>query len=146
MGVQLKQNADLSMGLQGTDGDDGAFLTVVLPWNAVTTTTAVLNLAGPVLTRRMIVKDIRHNVDVVAASAVTATVYKAASGVAPASGVALHTSTANLQATVNVPVVLAASTTPSDRDVAAGTRLVAVVSGAVGATGSGSITVTLAPA
>lgn len=143
---QIKQNQDMSLGIQGSDGDDGAFITVVLPWSAVTTTAAVLNLPGPVFMRRMIVKDIRHNTDVAAANAVTATVYKVPSGTAPGSGTALHSGTANLQATANTPVSLTLSTTSGALDIAAGSRITAVVSGAVGATGSGAITVTLAPA
>lgn len=146
MGIQYKQNADASMGLQGTDLTDGEFIVVTLPWNAVTNTAAVVTLTGPVLSRRMIVKDIRHVTDVAAANAVTATVYKAPSGTAIGSGTALHSGTANLQATAATPVSLTLSTTSGALDVAAGQRIGVVLSGAVGATGVGAITVTLAPA
>ena len=146
MAVNLKQNQDMSAGLQGTDLDDGAFVIVTIPWNAVTNTAAVLVVEGPVFTRRMIVKDIRHVTSVAAANAVTATVYKTASGTALGSGTALHSGTANLQATAATPVQLTLSTTAGALDVAAGNRIGAVISGAVGATGVGCITVTLAPA
>lgn len=146
MGINLKQNQDMSGGLQGTDAGDGEFIYVTLPWSAVMTTAAGLNLAGPVFTRRMIVKAIWHNTDVAAANAVTATVYKAPSGTALGSGTALHSGTANLQATAGTPVQLTLSTTSGVVDVAAGSRVGAVVSGAVGATGSGAITIALAPA
>ena len=146
MAVNLKQNADLSMGLQGTDLTDGEFIMVTIPWNAVTNTAAVLVVEGPVLTRRMIVKSIQHVTSVAAANAVTATIYKAPSGTALGSGTALHSGTANLQATAATPVSLTLSTTSGVVDVAAGSRIGAVISGAVGATGVGCITVTLAPA
>lgn len=146
MGINLKQNADLSAGLQGTDGGDGEFVVFTFPWSAVATTAAVLTVSGPVLTRRMIVKSIQHVTDVAAANAVTATVYKAPSGTALGSGTALHSGTANLQATAATPVSLTLSTTSGVVDVAAGSRIGVVVSGAVGATGVGCITVTCAPA
>jgi len=146
MSINLKQNADMSAGLQGTDLTDGEFIVFNFPWNAVTTTAAVLTVSGPVLTRRMIVKSIQHITDVAAANAVTATVYKAPSGTALGSGTALHSGTANLQATANTQVALTLSATSGVVDVAAGNRIGVVISGAVGATGVGSITVTLAPA
>lgn len=147
MAVNLKQNADMSAGLQGTDGDDGAFVVINMPWSAITNTTgAFLTVSGPVLQRRMIVKDVRHVVDTTATNAVTATLYKAASGTALGSGVALHSGTASLQATAATPVTLTLSTTAGALDVAAGTRLGFVISGAPGAAGVGSFTVTLAPA
>ena len=147
MAINLKQNADLSAGLQGTDGDDGAFVVVTLPWSAITNTTgAFLTVSGPVMKRRMIVKDITHVVDTTATNAVTATLRKAASGTALGSGTALHSGTANLQATAATPVALTLSTTASDLDVAAGSRIGFVISGAPGAAGVGAFTVTLAPA
>lgn len=147
MGVQLKQNQDASAGLQGTDMGDGEFVVVTLPWSAITNTTgAFLTVSGPVLSRRMIVKDIRYVNDTTATNAVTATLYKAASGTALGSGVALHSGTANLQATAATPASLTLSTTAGALDVAANTRIGFVISAAPGAAGVGSFTVTLAPA
>lgn len=147
MAINLKQNADMSAGLQGTDGDDGAFVVVTMQWSAITNTTgAFLTVSGPVMKRRMIVKDITHVVDTTATNAVTATLRKAPSGTALGSGTALHSGTASLQATAATPVALTLSTTASDLDVAAGSRIGFVISGAPGAAGVGSFTVTLAPA
>ena len=147
MSVQYKQNADASMGLQGTDLDDGGFVVVTLPWSAITNTSgAFLTVSGPVMTRRMIVKDIKYVNDTAASNAVTATLYKAASGTALASGVALHTGTANLQATAATPATLTLSTTAGALDVAAGSRIGFAISATPGAAGVGSFTVTLAPA
>lgn len=147
MGVQYKQNPDASMGLEGTDGGDGGFVVVTLNWSAITNTTgAFLTVSGPVLSRRMIVKDIRYVNDTTATNAVTATFYKAPSGTALASGTALHTGTASLQATAATPASLTLSTTAGVLDVAANSRIGFVISGAPGAAGVGSFTVTLAPA
>src|SRR5574337_717992 len=147
MGVNLKQNADSSAGLQGTDLDNGAFVTIVMPWSAITNTSgAFLTVSGPVLKRRMIVHGISHVNDTAATNAVTATVKAAASGTALGSGTTLHSGTANLQAAAATPVALTLSTTPSDLDIAAGSRIGFVISGAPGAAGVGSFTVTLCPA
>lgn len=147
MGVQFKQNPDASAGLQGSDLDDGAFVIVNMPWSAITNTTgAFLTVSGPVMKRRMIVKDISHVVDTAATNAVTATLFKAASGTALGSGTALHSGTANLQATAATPVALTLSATAGVDDVAAGSRIGFVISGTPGAAGVGSFTVTLAPA
>jgi hypothetical protein len=143
----LKQNADASMGIQGTDADDGAFVVVVMPWSAIVNTTgAFLTVSGPVMQRRMIVKSIQYINDTTATNAVTATVYKTASGTALGSGTALHSSTANLQATAATNATLTLSTTTGVLDVAAGSRIGFVISSSPGAAGVGSITVTLAPA
>lgn len=146
MAVNLKQNADMSAGLQGSDGDDGGFIVVSLPWSAVQNVVGILTVSGPVLNRRMVVKAITGVNDVVAANAVTATLYKAPSATALGSGTALHTGTFNLQGTAATNQSLTLSTTAGALDVAAGSRLGMVISGAPGATGCGCITVTLAPA
>lgn len=139
----LKQNADASMGIQGTDADDGAFVVVTLPYNA-TANASKLILSGPRLQRRMIVKDISGFPEEASSNAVTATVYKAPSATAIASGTALHSGTFNLQGSAFVvqTLTLAAAAV----DVAAGNRLGAVISGAPGANAQGEITITLAPA
>lgn len=147
MSVQLKQNADMSLGLQGTDLDDGGFITFDLRYNAnANTSGAFLNIVGPVLNRRMIVKAITGCPETQASNAVTATVYKAASGTAIGSGTALHSGTFNLQGTAATNQSLTLSTTSGVVDVAAGSRLGMVISGAPGAAGVGVITITLAPA
>ena len=147
MAINLKQNADMSGGLAGTDGDDGAFVVVTLSWSAITNTSgAFLTVSGPIMQRRMIVKAIQYVNDTVASNAVTATLKKAASGTALGSGTALHSSTASLQTTAATPTSLTLSTTASDLDIAAGTRFGFIISGTPGAAGVGSFTITLAPA
>lgn len=147
MGVQLKQNADMSAGLQGTDGDDGGFVVITLPWSAINNTSgAFLTVSGPIMNRRMVVKAISYVNDTVASNAVTAVLYKAPSATAIGSGVALHSSTASLQATAATNAALTLSTTSGALDVAAGSRIGFVISGTPGAAGVGSFTVTLAPA
>jgi hypothetical protein len=147
MAINLKQNSDMSGGLAGTDGDDGAFVVVTLPWSAITNTSgAFLTVSGPIMQRRMIVKAIQYVNDTAASNAVTATIKKAPSATALGSGTTLHASTANLQATAATNVALTLSTTASDLDIAAGSRIGFVISGTPGAAGVGSFTVTLAPA
>lgn len=145
MSVQLKQNQDLSLGLQGTDLTDGEFIVLTFPYNA-TAQASILTLGPSVVSRRMIVKSIVGVPDATTTNAVTITVYKAPSGTAIASGTALHTGTFNCQGTANTNQTLSLSTTSGVLDVAAGNRIGAVISGAPGAAGAGSITVTLAPA
>ncbi|MDE2098901.1 MAG: hypothetical protein KGL39_16730 [Patescibacteria group bacterium] len=145
MAVNLKQNADASAGLQGTDGDDGGFIVLTSPYNA-TANASILTLGDSVMNRRMVVKAISGLPNVATTNAVTITVYKAASGTAIASGTALHSGTFNCQGTANTNQTLTLSTTSGVVDVAAGTRIGAVISGVPGAAGAGSITVTLAPA
>jgi hypothetical protein len=144
MAVNMKQNADLSMGLQGTDGDDGGFVVLTFPYNA-TAQASILTLGPAVLTRRMVVKAITGVPDVTTTNAVTVSIYKAPSATAIASGTVLHTGTFNCQGTAatNQTLTLGAA---AAIDVAAGNRIGAVISGAPGAAGAGSITVTLAPA
>jgi hypothetical protein len=147
MSVNLKQNPDASVGLQGTDLDDGGFVIVTLNWSAITNTSgAFLTVSGPVLNRRMIVKAITYVNDTAATNAVTATVKKVASATALGSGTTLHTSTVNLQSAAATNVSMTLSATASDLDIAAGSRIGFVISATPGAAGVGSITVTLAPA
>lgn len=142
---QLKQNADASMGIQGSDGDDGAFVVLTFPYNA-TANASILTLGGAVMQRRMIVKSIQGAPDVATSNAVTVTLYKAASGTAIASGTALHSGTFNCQGTAATNQTLTLSATSGVVDVAAGSRIGAVISGVPGAAGAGMLTVTLAPA
>lgn len=145
MSVNLKQNADGSAGLQGTDLDDGGFVILTFPYNA-TANASILTLGDSIMARRMVVKSIQGLPNVTTSNAVTVTVYKAASGTAIASGTALHSGTYNCQGTANTNQTLSLSTTSGVVDVAAGTRIGAVISGVPGAAGAGCITVTLAPA
>ena len=142
MAVNQKQNPDLSMGLAGTDATDGEFI----PWTFSYVNTTGTTNSGPVFSRRMIVKGITGIVDTASSNAVTATVYKTASGTALGSGTAVHSGTFNLQGTANTNQLLTLSTVSGVTDVAANQRVGVVISGALGAAGNGSITVWFAPA
>jgi hypothetical protein len=144
---QIKQNADGSLGIQGSDADDGEFIHVDMRYNAnANTSGAFLTIAGPAFARRMIVKGIIGVPETAATNAVTATVYRAPSGTAIGSGTALHSGTFNLQGTAATNQTLTLATTTGTLDLPAGTRLGMVISGAPGAAGLGTITVALAPA
>lgn len=113
----LKQNADASFGLQGSQQDDGAFLAVPHRW-IPTSVDEVFYVAD----RPLKVKAVRARVEVAGtdAGAVTAVVKKAASGTAIASGTALHTSTINLKGTAATNQTITLSATDTDTDLAAG--------------------------
>lgn len=138
--ISMSQRADASMGLQGTDLDVGAFIYVNIPYN----TTSPLTLSSAVLPRRCIVQSIQFVPDATSTNAVTFTAYKAPSGTALGSGTALHSGTGSLQATVNTNASLTLTSTAID--VAAGNRIGIVISGALGAAGSGVVTIALNPA
>jgi hypothetical protein len=141
MGVNIKQNADGSAGLQGVDLDDGPITILVFNYNSLLTS---LTQTVGVMQRKMVVKAIYHRPDVVSSNAVTATLYNTPNGTAPSGGVALHTGSCNLQGTVNtnVELTLVAAAAPILADSAIGV----IISGAVGAVGAGSISVHLCPA
>jgi len=145
MSVAIYQNPDNSCGLRGTDNDEGDFVVLSFPYNA-TAQASILTLPGIVLKRRMVVHNIIGVPETASTNAVTATVYKAASGTAIGSGTALHTGTFNLQGTAATNQTLTVSSTAGVADCSAGTRIGVVISGAMGAAGNGCITVTLSPA
>jgi len=130
MSVQLKQNADMSAGLQGTDLDEGGFVVLSFPYNA-TAQASILTIGGTVIKRRMVVVDIKGVPEATTTNAITGTVYKAASGTALTAGTALHTGTFNFQGTAATNQTLALSTTSGVLDVAAGSRIGLVLSAAL---------------
>lgn len=77
-------------------------------------------------------------------SAVTATVYKAPSGTAIASGTALHTGTFNLKGTASTNQTLTLSSTAGVLDIAAGDTIGVILTGTL-TTATGGITVALTP-
>lgn len=142
MSVNLKQNADGSMGLQGTDLGDGGFLSVNIEYNA-----SSIDKVSFVATRAYVVKAI-SGVPVTAgtdAGAVTAAIKKASGTTAIASGTALHSGTMNLKGTINTVQNLTLSTTASDLQIAAGDRIGVDFTGTMTAA-VGAISVVLAPA
>lgn len=141
MSINIKQLPDASAGLEGTDGNTGSFIFVNIPYN----TTSPLTLSSAILPRRCVVQSVQFVPDVVATNAVTFSVYSAASGTALGSGTLLHSGTGNLQATANTNASLTLLTT-GVTNVALGSRVGVVISGALGASGSGVITIALTPA
>ncbi len=139
---QLIQNQDGSMGIQGTDLDAGAFVPLVIEWNASSVDKCAL-----IATRKFRVKAIIARVEVVGtdAGAVTAAVKKAASGTDIAAGTALHSGTINLKGTVDTNQTLTLSTTDADLEIPSGTAVGIDFTGVLTAA-IGSVTVHLAPA
>ena len=147
MSVQIKQNADASVGLQGTDLDDGGFMTLSMPYSAVVNTAGnFLICSGHVLNRRAVVKAITGCVDATASVACTLQVWRAPSGTALGSGTLLHTGSFNLQGTVNTNQALALAALASTLDIPAGTRIGFIINTSPTSNAVGVITVTLAPA
>lgn len=142
MAVEFKQLADGSLGLEGVATDSGSFIFINIPY----TTASPLTLSSSVLPRQCVVQAIYAVPDVASTNAVTATVYKAPSGTALGSGTALHSGTVNLQGTAATNLIPTLSTTAGALLVAAGSRIGVVISGALGASGSGVVTVALTPA
>ena len=139
---QLKQNADASIGIQGSDLDDGAFLSINIEYNA-----SAVDKVAFVATRRYIVKAItgRPTVAGTDGSAVTAVIKKAASATAITSGTALHSSTYNLKGTADTIQALTLSTTASDLEIPAGTAIGIDFTGTL-TSATGVVSVVLAPA
>lgn len=141
MGVNLKQNADGSMGLQGYDKTDGEMIPVMLQYDPGSDA----DQTGITMSRRMIVKSIIGRPDTLDGASTTLSVKKAPSGTALASGTALHSGTMNLNANAATTQSLTLSTTSSDLIVEAGDSIGLDFSGAL-TNGVGCVTVWLAPA
>lgn len=142
MGVQLKQLGDSSMGLEGTDFNTGAFIYINIPYN----TTSPLILSGAILPRKCVVQSVVVNPDVSATNAVTVSAFGAVSGTALGSGTALNSAGAILNGAASTNVIAPLSAVSGALLVAAGSRVGAVISGALGAAGSGVVTIALNPA
>lgn len=142
MGVNIKQNADGSVGLVGdATGGDGGFEVVPVPYTASIADTSVFTAD-----RAYVVKGIRGRVDVAGTGgACTAIMRKVASGTAGTSGIALHSGSFNLAGTANAVQTLALSTTATDLQIAAGDSLFFDLTGTP-TSAVGNLTVTLAPA
>lgn len=139
---QLKQNQDLSMGIQGTDLNDGDFIPIDIEWTA-----SSVDKVSFVATRRYIVKAITARVEAAGTDggAVTAVIRRAASGTAIASGTAMHSGSINLKGTAATNQALTLSTTASDLDIPAGTAIGIDFTGVL-TSATGVVVVSLAPA
>lgn len=140
--AELKQGPHRELSITGKDGIDTGFLVVSSEYTASSVDKTLFTAA-----RAYRVKDIRGRVTVAGtdASAVTATIRKAASGTAITSGTALHSSTFNLKGTADTNQTLTLSTTDTDLDIAAGDSIAIDFGGTLTAA-TGVITVSLAPA
>lgn len=142
MSVNLKQNADGSMGLQGEDRDSGGFISINIEYNA-----SAIDKVCFVATRKYVVQAISGAPTVAGSdgSAVTAVIAKASGTTAITAGTALHTGTYNLKGTANTVQSLTMSTTSGVTSIAAGDRIGIDFTGTLTAA-VGVVTVVLAPA
>lgn len=139
MGVNLVQVPDGSAGMQGKALDTGPFIFINIPYNSA----SPLVMSGCVASRDLVVRYINVTPDVASTNAVTVTAYSAGNGTAIGSGTALHTGSGNLQGAANTSQVLAVNT-PAPQ-VSAGSRIGVVISGALGAAGSGLVSIACNP-
>lgn len=139
---QIKQNADGSAGIQGSDLDNGGFVNISIEYTA-----SSVDKVAFVATRKYVVQGItgRPTVAGTDAGAVTAVIKKAASATAITAGTALHSSTYNLKGTADTIQSLTLSTTPSDIEIAAGTCIGIDFTGTL-TSATGVVTICLAPA
>jgi len=142
MSVDIKQNADSSLGLVGNASTGGeGFVPVTINYVAATPDCTFF-----VADRAYVVKAIRGRVDVAGTGgACTAVIRKTPSATAPASGTVLHSGSYNLVGTANANQALTLSTTASDLLLAVGDALSYDLTGTA-TSAVGSITVHLAPA
>jgi hypothetical protein len=143
MGVNLKQLPDSSMGLEGKDLGTGSFLTRSLNWTPTSSATAIML----VVPRTVVIQSIVARVETAGSDGgtVTATIYKAPSGTAIGSGVALHSGTINLKGTAATNQTLTLSTVAGALEVAAGSAIGIVFTGTLTAA-VGGVTVSFNPA
>lgn len=137
----IRQNADGSLGIEGTAAGEGGFLPLTLNYTATIVDCTMFTADRP-----YVVKAIRGRVDVAGTGgACTATIRKVASGTAITSGTALHTGTYNLVGTVNTQQALTLSTTASDLLLAAGDSICFDMTGTA-TSAVGALSVHLSPA
>lgn len=142
MSVDIKQAADGSMELVGNNVLNTGFIYATAPWEPTSNATNICLVADRALRVKAIIG--RVNVAGTDGGAVTATVYKAPSGTALASGTALHSSTFNLKGTAATNQTLTLSTTDGVLDIAAGYTIGVVLTGTL-TSATGAISVSLAP-
>lgn len=138
----LKQNPDGSMGVQGSDADNGGFVNVNIEYNA-----SSIDMVAFVATRKYVVQGIsgRPTIAGTNGSAVTAQVKKMTGVVAITAGTSLMSSTFDLKGTADTVQSLALSATPADLEIPAGTAIGIDFTGTL-TSAVGVVTVTLAPA
>lgn len=141
MSVNLKQSINGSLGLVGSQDDEagGGFITASAEWTASSVDKVFFVAARPLRVVSIIARPETAGTD---ASAVTATIKKAASATAITSGTALHSGTVDLKGTAATNQTL--TLTDSAVEVAAGSAIGIDFSGTLTAA-AGVVTVTFAP-
>jgi hypothetical protein len=139
MGINIKALADGSTGLEGTDLNNGDFVYVNIPYTA----SSPLTMSGAIFNRKMVVHSVTLNTDVASTNAVTVQVFAAPSATALGSGTAQLSAQLSLQTTAGTNAVGSLSATAGAANVASGSRVGVVISGALGASGSGVVTIAL---
>lgn len=139
--VNIVQDDDGYMGLQGVDADAGAFIFCSSEYTA-----SSVDKSFYVLPRACRIVGVTLRVDAAGtdAGAVTVQLRKVPSGTAIASGTAVLSSTLNLKGTANTNQTGALSTTAGVLDVAAGQALALDFTGVL-TSATGTITVALCP-
>lgn len=140
--VNIVQTDDGDFELEGVNGQGYGWIPATVTYDPTSNATYVAFVAQ----RAMRVKGIVGRVQAAGtdAGAVTATVYKAPSATAIASGTALHSGTFNLKGTASTNQTLTLSTTAGVLNIAAGDTIGAIFSGVL-TTATGGITIHMAP-
>lgn len=141
MSINLQQNGDGSLGLQGTDYGNGEFVIESFDYTA-----ASVDAVFFVAPRAMRIKSITWRVEAAGtdAGAVTAVVKKAASATAITAGTALHSGTANLKGAAATNQALTLSATDGDLTIPAGTAIGVDFTGVL-TVASGVVTIAMCP-
>lgn len=141
MGVQFKQLADGSLGLEGIARDAGAFLFVPVVYSAGSTSASVFTAP-----RACVVQSISGRVEVAGTGgACTFSLFKAVSGIAGASGVLLHTGSFNVAGTAATPQTLVLSTVLGALSLNVGDSIYVALTGTP-TSAIGNLTIALNPA
>lgn len=142
MSIDLKQNDAGDLELVGNNILGTGFIFATASWHPSANATTIMFVADRAMRLKALVG--RVNVAGTDASAVTATVYKAPSGTALASGTALHSGTFNLKGTAATNQTLTLSTTAGVLDIAAGDTIGVVLTGTL-TSAVGGITASMTP-
>lgn len=142
MSIDLKQNDAGDLELVGNNIFGVGFLPQTVTYSPTSNATQVALVAD----RAYRVKSIIGRVQAAGTdgSAVTATVYKAPSATAIASGTALHAGTFNLKGSASTNQTLTLSTTAGVLDIAAGDTIGVILTGTL-TTATGGISISLTP-
>ena len=139
MPINIRQDGDGSMGLQGIGGGQGEFINVKVEYTAATVDKLAFVASRAYIVKSIIARPSAAGTDVGAASLV---LRKAASGVALTAGVALHAAVVDLKGAADVNQSLAV--TVADAIIPAGTAIGLDFTGVLTAA-AGIVTISMAP-